>query len=94
MKTWDDYTALALAGAAKDAGWIIAMIAICLATFTVSSVLVKWGLIFESKVPGGQRGNQLRDDHEPLVQKGNSNFGSTVGLRRLGTKIDRLAAHR
>ena len=41
MRIWEGYTVLNLLGAGKDAGWVIAMIVICVATFALSSVVVK-----------------------------------------------------
>jgi hypothetical protein len=43
MRIWNDYTALELVKTAGNAGWIMVMIAICLATFTVSSAVVQIG---------------------------------------------------
>jgi hypothetical protein len=38
MRIWQDYGVVNLVGAGKDAGWVIAMIVICITTFAVSSI--------------------------------------------------------
>ena len=45
MRVWEGYTVLNLLGAGKDAGWVVAMIVICVTTFAVSSIFVKGGLV-------------------------------------------------
>ena len=41
MKLWEGYTFLNLLVAGKDAGWVVAMVLICVCTFAVSSVFVR-----------------------------------------------------
>ena len=41
MRVWDGYTVVNLLDAGKDAGWVVAMIVICVTTFAVSSIFVK-----------------------------------------------------
>ena len=43
MKVWEGYAVPNLLGAGKDAGWVVAMIVICVTTFAVSSIFVKVG---------------------------------------------------
>jgi hypothetical protein len=38
MKLYAGYTVLKLLEASKDAGWVIAMVLICVTTFTLSSI--------------------------------------------------------
>jgi hypothetical protein len=38
MRIWHGYGIVDLVGAGKDAGWVIAMIVICITTFAVSSI--------------------------------------------------------
>ena len=41
LRVWESSTVLNLLGASKDAGWVVAMIVICVTTFALSSVFVK-----------------------------------------------------
>ena len=43
MRAWEGYTVLNLLAAGKDAGWVVAMIVICVTTFAVSSLFAKSG---------------------------------------------------
>jgi hypothetical protein len=58
MRLWADYTVLNLLGAGKDAGWVVAMVLICVTTFTVSRVFVNPGFKRRRKpaglIPRGQ----------------------------------------
>jgi len=38
MKLLQGYTVVSLLGASRDAGWVVTMILICVATFTISSI--------------------------------------------------------
>ncbi len=41
MRFWQEYTVVNLLDAGKDAGWVAAMVLICVATFVVSSIFGK-----------------------------------------------------
>src|SRR5437870_6578543 len=41
LRVWESSTVLNLLGASKDAGWVVAMIVICITTFALSTVFVK-----------------------------------------------------
>jgi hypothetical protein len=41
MRLWEGYSILNLLAAGKDAGWVIAIVLVCLTTFAVSSIFVK-----------------------------------------------------
>ena len=43
MKFGPGYMLLNLLGIGKDAGWVVAIVLICLTTFVVSSIFVKQG---------------------------------------------------
>ena len=49
MRGWEGYTVLDLLGAGKDAGWVVAMIVICVTTFAVSSIFVKRGSAIQAQ---------------------------------------------
>lgn len=43
MRFWEGYTVLNLFDAGKNAGWVVAMVLICVTTFAVSSIFVNRG---------------------------------------------------
>jgi hypothetical protein len=43
MRLWEG-DLLSLPGTGKEAGWLVIMVLICLATFAVSSIFVDWGV--------------------------------------------------
>lgn len=52
MRLYTEYSVLKLLEASKDAGWVIAMVLICVTTFAVSSVFVNRGFKRRRKPPG------------------------------------------
>ena len=47
MRGWEGYTVLNLLEAGKDAGWVVAIIVICITTFAFSSIFVKRGSVIQ-----------------------------------------------